>query len=187
MLRQHLGPSAALRSLNPSATRRAGPAKTHPPAHLCPASVLQGEPAVAPRPAQQGHTVQRVRHSVQVRAVDRSPLAVLRAGWGTPPQPGREDASTARSLRLLAFSAVPAGWLSSPSRLLLTVPGPDSQACAPSCTRRRRTNQLGSAVPSALRKRQAQVLQQQQQQHCSGEVMKHQRGPVAKQPRVSVA
>lgn len=47
-------------------------------------------------------------------------------------------------------------------------------------TRFRRTNQLGPAVPSHLRKRSAQ-------QHCSGQALKQAGGPVAKQPRVSVA
>ncbi|KAL4431428.1 hypothetical protein ABPG75_006684 [Micractinium tetrahymenae] len=61
--------------------------------------------------------------------------------------------------------------------------GPPHKAilCNACGTRYRRTNQLGSSVPSNLRKRGAAHLQPQQQ--CGSQALKGQQ-PVAKQPRV---
>lgn len=54
----------------------------------------------------------------------------------------------------------------------------------PPVPRCRRTNQLGSTVPSNLRKRGAAHLQQQQQQQqCGSQALRGQQ-PAAKQPRV---
>lgn len=81
----------------------------------------------------------------------------------------------------------PAGCLA-PRHLALLTCSPTVPSCPPLLRSRRRTNQLGSSVPSAQRKRQLQAAAAAAAQNCSGELLKRQGGqPAAKQPRVSVA